>query len=424
MGVFDRIFKPNIGKLKEAQDFKGLTKALSHKDWYVRKDAVDALGEIKTTKVLDSLIQALNNEDSYVRKSIVKILGKFKNSKVVQPLVEKLKDEDIAVQKEAAKSLIKIGEIERLIKSLKSKDKTVCETAVEALGETKDPRVIQPLIKTLAHRDDEIRAKAAESLKVFDTEDAKEAIKAFEIKELESRIKKLSYIVGAPLAKQGYYSNQIGRELVGYFDPLKVIFRLFNKKGQRLTRGGRKMYGFVWPPVWGSNDFEAEHMVEAFHSTGLSVGTLLKGSYPDYTVNLLLAVNLVKALEIPRTFPGFKGYPLGETKKIVSKLETVSRGEVGKFIYETTVLPFFQRYSTGKEVLIIEDLAEEISLNALFNFLCSEVIHLKIKYMNLNKLKGKANKRILQLRRKAECIQSDEEDFRQIVKKKLLDLQQ
>ncbi len=422
MHILNGILKPNIGKLAQSRDVKGLTKALSHRDWHIREEAVKALGRIKTTEAFDSLIKALNDKESSVRECVVESLGNYENTKVVQLLVEKLKDENLTVRKEAVKSIGKISGTERLIKLLKSKDKTVCQTVVEALGETKDPIVIQPLIKVLHHKDDDVRKKAAETLRVFDTEDAQKAIKAYEIQQHEARIRALDYIVGSPLAKQGYYSSQIGRESVGYFDPLKVVFRLFNNKGRRLGRGRKKIYDFVWPSDWGTDDVEAYQIVEAFEQQkGGSM--LLIGDHAPYTANLLRAVQLVRALGIPRVYmQPFRFNLCSEIEQIVSKLETVSRGEVGKFIYETTVLPFFQRYSGEKEVLIIEDLAEEVSLNALFNFLCSEVIPHLTKYTNLNKFRGRATKRIIQLRRKGECVRSYEEEVRQIVTKKLSDL--
>jgi len=44
MGVFDR--KPNFDKLKEKRDIRGLIKALSHKDPWVREIAVKVLRDI------------------------------------------------------------------------------------------------------------------------------------------------------------------------------------------------------------------------------------------------------------------------------------------------------------------------------------------------------------------------------------------
>ena len=62
MGIFDRLFKPNVKRLKEEKNVKGLIKALRHKDGYVRRDAAEALGKIGEPAV-EPLIQALKDED-------------------------------------------------------------------------------------------------------------------------------------------------------------------------------------------------------------------------------------------------------------------------------------------------------------------------------------------------------------------------
>ena len=47
MGILENFFgPPNIEKLKEKRDVKGLIKALSHKEWNIRRDAAKALGEL------------------------------------------------------------------------------------------------------------------------------------------------------------------------------------------------------------------------------------------------------------------------------------------------------------------------------------------------------------------------------------------
>ena len=46
MGIFDRLFKPNVERLQEKKNVKGLIKALRHKDSDVRRDAAWALGKI------------------------------------------------------------------------------------------------------------------------------------------------------------------------------------------------------------------------------------------------------------------------------------------------------------------------------------------------------------------------------------------
>ncbi|RLG37149.1 MAG: HEAT repeat domain-containing protein, partial [Candidatus Alkanophagales archaeon] len=46
MGIFDGLFEPNVKRLQEKKNVKGLIKALRHKDRHVRREAASALGEI------------------------------------------------------------------------------------------------------------------------------------------------------------------------------------------------------------------------------------------------------------------------------------------------------------------------------------------------------------------------------------------
>lgn len=41
------LFKPNIQKMKNKKNVHGLIRALSNKDWRVRRDAAEALGNIE-----------------------------------------------------------------------------------------------------------------------------------------------------------------------------------------------------------------------------------------------------------------------------------------------------------------------------------------------------------------------------------------
>lgn len=59
MGIFDRLFRPDVDKLKEKQDVKGLIRALKHKDWFVREKAADALVDMRDKNVVDPLLGML-----------------------------------------------------------------------------------------------------------------------------------------------------------------------------------------------------------------------------------------------------------------------------------------------------------------------------------------------------------------------------
>ncbi len=145
--------KPNIEKMQRQQDFKGLCKALGHKDKELQSQAINALVEMgeaavepliaalaknelhtPATNVLtkigemavEPLIGALNNMDakSLNRRPIIRILSKIRDKRAVEPLIEVLNDTNT--------------------------DYRVCGDVAIALGEIGDQRVIEPLIATLS----------------------------------------------------------------------------------------------------------------------------------------------------------------------------------------------------------------------------------------------------------------------------------
>jgi len=77
VGIFDRLFRPDIGKLKEKKDVDGLIKALRDKDSDIRLEVAYALGEIKDKRAVEPLIQALKDEDNFVREAAVEALEKI-----------------------------------------------------------------------------------------------------------------------------------------------------------------------------------------------------------------------------------------------------------------------------------------------------------------------------------------------------------
>jgi hypothetical protein len=192
----------------------------------------------------------------------------------------------------------------------------------------------------------------------------------------ERRLKEPDYVVGRHLAKQGIYREQIGREVIGYFDPLKVIFQLFDKKGRRLKSAGSEATALVWPPDCNSQEEQSSFIVE-----GSTVAQALE-AFPE-TMSVL----------------DLMSQPLGNMEILIMGLLQVGTGEVGKFIFESTVLPFFQRYSVGEKVVIVEEIEKEVVLNALLNFLCSEVVRPPgVEDIGVNKLKVRAANRVKQIR--------------------------
>jgi len=168
MGIFDRLFKPNVERLREKKNVKGLIKALRHKDWHVREEAAWALGGIGDARAVEPLIQALMDDSDVLRRIAAWALGEIGDRRAVEPLIQALEDRDPDVQEKAAEALGKIGDaraVEPLIQALKDKDSDVREKAAEALGKIGDTRAVEHLFQALKDdKDWDVRGKAAEAL--------------------------------------------------------------------------------------------------------------------------------------------------------------------------------------------------------------------------------------------------------------------
>lgn len=70
MGIFDKVFKPIVDRLKKKRDVEGLLNALNNKENNV-KESTEALGVIRDKS---TVIQALKDTDSEVRREEVKTL--------------------------------------------------------------------------------------------------------------------------------------------------------------------------------------------------------------------------------------------------------------------------------------------------------------------------------------------------------------
>ncbi|MDD3566085.1 MAG: HEAT repeat domain-containing protein [Methanothrix sp.] len=121
-----------------------------------RENAVLALGESGDPRAIDPLIEALKDKDVQVRLWAASDLGDFGDPKAVAPLIEALKDERPVVQLWAASSLVKLGKAEyfnRITAMLDNGDPYLYSEVIMALGETGDPRAIDPLIEAFNYAD-------------------------------------------------------------------------------------------------------------------------------------------------------------------------------------------------------------------------------------------------------------------------------
>ena len=161
-----------------------LLRALSDRDWRVRKTAVEGLVAFGGDEVTDGLVRCLSAEDNAgarnsaieafvqlgpasvavlmplletrdrdVRKFTVDILGDIRDTRAVPGVIERLKDSDENVRVAAAEALGKLRDrraVDALIACLAASDQSWLDYAsAEALGEIGDERALGPLLAAL-----------------------------------------------------------------------------------------------------------------------------------------------------------------------------------------------------------------------------------------------------------------------------------
>jgi HEAT repeat protein len=183
--------------MKAARDIRGLIRLLSHKDPDIQYEAAGALGDIGDPRAVDPLITALKNDefsgvrwkaaeslsrigppavdaligalqhsDDDVRWKAAIALGEIGDQRAIEPLTGLLRDDDRFVKSRAAAALGMIGEpaVPPLISALREGDGNLRWGAAIALGKIRDPRAIEPLIRALTDKYENVRAEAATSL--------------------------------------------------------------------------------------------------------------------------------------------------------------------------------------------------------------------------------------------------------------------
>ncbi|MGV8120260.1 MAG: HEAT repeat domain-containing protein [Candidatus Xenobiia bacterium LiM19] len=112
MAVFD-FLKPNVDRLADKKNVKGLINALNFKqDSTIRMKAAAALGAMKEDAALDPLLEALKDVSMEVRAASAEALGNTGDERIIVPLLLAIKNHDY----------------------IKPDQKKVREAAIEALG--------------------------------------------------------------------------------------------------------------------------------------------------------------------------------------------------------------------------------------------------------------------------------------------------
>jgi HEAT repeat protein len=116
---------------------------------------------------LSDLVKALHEHtDPQVRQYAAYLLGQTKNPRAIQPLIEALADFDKSVREQATIALSAIGKaaIEPLAEAMKEPKWETRYRAADALGKNADEKAVQPLIQGLRDSRDHVRYMAAKGL--------------------------------------------------------------------------------------------------------------------------------------------------------------------------------------------------------------------------------------------------------------------
>ena len=133
----------------------------------VQELASSVLATIADVRVLAPLMAALKSPNWIVRMHAAKALGRIQDSGAVASLVPLLQDKVKAVREETSTALAAIGEaaLPSLLAALTHADWLVRLHAIEALGKTRSPEAVNPLLSVLFNdRDRAVREDAVRAL--------------------------------------------------------------------------------------------------------------------------------------------------------------------------------------------------------------------------------------------------------------------
>jgi HEAT repeat protein len=123
---------------------------------------------------LDGLIKSLlDSTDPNIRQYAAYLLGQAKNPRAIEPLIRALADFDKSVREQAMLALSSLGKsaIAPLSEAMKEPKWETRYRAAEALGKIADEKAVQPLIQGLKDNREHVRYMAAKGLREFGDSD-------------------------------------------------------------------------------------------------------------------------------------------------------------------------------------------------------------------------------------------------------------
>ncbi len=124
------------------------------------------LGGISRADDVENLLHSLQSTDPPAREKAATALGGTKDPSAIKPLIKTLADEYKYVRRAAAEALGKMGEpaVEPLAKALKNENSNVREGALTALGLIGNPTVVPVMLQAVHDEDVSVREASVEAL--------------------------------------------------------------------------------------------------------------------------------------------------------------------------------------------------------------------------------------------------------------------
>jgi HEAT repeat protein len=147
---------------------KFLMEAFDTPNTDLRKFILDILGQIVDKDSIPLLIKALKDEDENVKASAVEQLGNMKEPSVVYVLMDILKSGDLWTAYPAADALGRIGAIEAVPALMEALDnKTLREPAIRALGMIADESSVRRIVDFIEDKSKAVKHEALRALEML-----------------------------------------------------------------------------------------------------------------------------------------------------------------------------------------------------------------------------------------------------------------
>ncbi|MEA1981896.1 MAG: HEAT repeat domain-containing protein [candidate division Zixibacteria bacterium] len=164
----------SLGSIADSSALESLINVATHKSWWVREKAADALGKIKSMQASSVIINMLNDDIGQVRKAAVVASGRIKINDAIPSLVHALGDSFYGARMSAVEVLVLLDTalvLQTIQDSITSTNEILLNNACYLLGEIGSDDALDILSYFLESKNRIIRAQATTAIIKSDPED-------------------------------------------------------------------------------------------------------------------------------------------------------------------------------------------------------------------------------------------------------------